>query len=294
MFGYIRPEKHSLLVCELARFRSIYCGLCKQIKRKYGNLPRLTLTYDLAFLATLLIALSDEGGDENNEVCILNPFRKKTILVHHLALEQCAGLSVLLFSAKMEDDFRDQRNRIKKLCRMGIAFPATMKIRSLKKSMPRETSIVKMGLAKLTILERDIECDEKTGEVASDLFGEILKQIFEQYASGYFETDPNRELLTEGFSTMGFFIGKWIYLIDAIEDYSSDIRNNRFNPFSAMKYEAAKITANESLELCEERIDCIAALLPYRRDSGIIRNIVQRGMPAVREAVLRREKPERI
>ena len=46
MFGYVRPYKPELLVKELTRYQSVYCGICKQIGRDYGQVPRLALGYD--------------------------------------------------------------------------------------------------------------------------------------------------------------------------------------------------------------------------------------------------------
>ena len=54
MFGYIRPLECELRVREQAEYRGTYCGLCKSIGIRYGQIERLTLSYDCAFLALVL------------------------------------------------------------------------------------------------------------------------------------------------------------------------------------------------------------------------------------------------
>ena len=64
MFGYIRPAKGDLKVKEFELYRSIYCGLCKQLGRAYGPFARMTLSYDFAFLSLLHMEV-------NGQTCLL-------------------------------------------------------------------------------------------------------------------------------------------------------------------------------------------------------------------------------
>ena len=58
MFGYVTPLKGELKVKEYELFRAYYCGVCNSIKRDFGNIPRMTLNYDMTFLAILLDSLN--------------------------------------------------------------------------------------------------------------------------------------------------------------------------------------------------------------------------------------------
>ena len=109
MFGYIRPVKEELKIREFTRYRSIYCGLCKEIKTKYGNIPRLTLTYDMTFFTLLGISLSENDGTIKMESCFLNPMKKKQVMKNHKFLELAAALSVLLAQVKISDDYIDSK-----------------------------------------------------------------------------------------------------------------------------------------------------------------------------------------
>ena len=49
MFGYVTPLKSELKIREFNKFRGYYCGLCNSIKKQFGNIPRMSLNYDMTF-----------------------------------------------------------------------------------------------------------------------------------------------------------------------------------------------------------------------------------------------------
>lgn len=49
MFGYIGCVKEKLSEEEQKRYQSIYCGLCRNLKERYGQVERLCLSYDMLF-----------------------------------------------------------------------------------------------------------------------------------------------------------------------------------------------------------------------------------------------------
>ena len=76
MFGYIIPERPELKIREYELFRAYYCGICKSIGKRYGQVKRLTLTYDSAFLAVLLSAVADERIKFVMKRCAAHPANK--------------------------------------------------------------------------------------------------------------------------------------------------------------------------------------------------------------------------
>ena len=73
VFGYIKPWKPQLRICEFDTYKAIYCGLCKQLSHSYGPFARLTLSYAFTFLALLDMALKDESPQFKTENCLYNP-----------------------------------------------------------------------------------------------------------------------------------------------------------------------------------------------------------------------------
>jgi len=53
MYGYILPDKPNMYFKDYALFRAFYCGLCKVLGAEYGQSARLTVNYDMAFIAAL-------------------------------------------------------------------------------------------------------------------------------------------------------------------------------------------------------------------------------------------------
>ena len=76
MFGYLAAQPGALTQEELARYKSAYCGLCRSLKLRHGELSRLTLNYDLTFLTLLLGSLYEPEERTGEQRCIAHPREK--------------------------------------------------------------------------------------------------------------------------------------------------------------------------------------------------------------------------
>ena len=56
----------------------------------------------------------------------------------------------------------------------------------------------------------------------SDIMGSILSNF-------PYKFEDDSHILRENLYSLGYFIGKWIYLIDALDDLKDDINSNNFN-----------------------------------------------------------------
>ena len=110
MFGYVTPLKPELKIREYEMFKSYYCGVCTHIKEYFGNIPRLTLNYDMAFLGVLLDALHNESPSINFKRCIAHPLNKKPMILNNKALEYAAAMNVSLVYYKFIDDVNDDKD----------------------------------------------------------------------------------------------------------------------------------------------------------------------------------------
>ena len=57
MFGYVTAHEPELKLKDFDRYKTYYCGELQMLKKKYGHLGQITLTYDMTFLILLLTAL---------------------------------------------------------------------------------------------------------------------------------------------------------------------------------------------------------------------------------------------
>lgn len=278
MFGYIRPESENLLVKEFNMFKAVYCGICMQLKNEYGNIPRATLSYDMTFLALLALSFSENDVELELGTCVLNPVRKKPIAKNNDIFSMCAALSVIFAYNKMLDDIRDSKKNIARAGKMLIK-------RAYKKGArkyPDLARIVEEGLSKLSEIEKK-KLEKDTYERAAESFGKIIGDIYKYIFSNIFT--EGEEKFTEAMYLLGRDTGIWIYLIDAVDDYDKDKEKGEWNPLSCWEKEEALLMTEIKLKECEASCDRTAALMPYKRNAGIISNVFTRGMPSVRNKI---------
>lgn len=298
MFGYIRPFKSELLVRQWTYYQSAYCGLCKQIGRDYGALPRLALTYDLTFLAILLQCFAEDEADEQQDICLLNPVKRKTIMQHNRALEFSAAVTVLLAWHKGADDKNDGH-----AVRGGAV---TIALSSARKKAEIRFPMLAQAIADSLRKLNEVEQGEPDPEAASACFGELLAAVFREGIKHQFldrdvtvdngTNNPDGadeqtvsvegRMIEETFACLGEELGRWIYLLDAIDDYRTDMDNKNWNPYSLLNENMAKTEADKALSNLEADMDKTAMLLDFVRDSALIANVIRMGLPHVRLRIL--------
>ena len=95
MFGFVRPLRGELKVREWERFQSVYCGLCHTIRRRYGFMQTMMLSYDCTYLALVLDALEPGGGEQCKRRCVMHPFRRRTCAASSDGMIRAAAVSVI-------------------------------------------------------------------------------------------------------------------------------------------------------------------------------------------------------
>ena len=76
MFGYIIINKAEMKFKEFDVYHSYYCGICRDLKRKYGAAGQISLSYDMTFLAILLTSLYEPETTVSCCKCMAHPFEK--------------------------------------------------------------------------------------------------------------------------------------------------------------------------------------------------------------------------
>lgn len=220
MFGYILPEKPELKVKEYEMFRAYYCGICKALGRRSGQLSRLTLNYDTTFLAVLLSSVSDESLEIRNEVCIAHPVTKRHVILNNSIVEYAADMNIMLTYLKLKDDWQDDRSAIS-----GTAMVALRRSFMKARRKNREKSErIEAGLRKLSQLERQ-GCDSL--DMVAEPFAGIMEEIM-AYPPLCVDEGMSKIL-----RWIGYNVGKWIYIIDAYDDLEKDFQKKSYNPFLA-------------------------------------------------------------
>ena len=280
MFGYIRTDVPQMRVRENEYYRAVYCGLCRAQGKCTGQCSRFTLNYDITFLALLRIALETESVEIKRGRCIAHPLKKRAYVAFCEPLAYCAYASAILTHGKVADDINDERG-LKKLKALA-ATPLTgrMRKKALKKYSELDKKVFE-GLKKLSEIEKRREASV---DIPADAFGDILADIV-----SYGLPKKEEKIMRE----FGKHVGRWIYMIDAADDISEDLKAKRFNAFACLyggeipEDEKESIVNSLRLELlgAEPAFDLID-FKEHKDIEAIVANILYRGMPKTSERVL--------
>ena len=108
MFGYVMPRMEDLSQEERERYHAAYCGVCRALGERCGQRCRVSLTYDMTFLALLLGSLYEPDERQGSRRCAHHPVRPHAYLGSD-CIDYAADMTVALVYHKCLDDWRDDR-----------------------------------------------------------------------------------------------------------------------------------------------------------------------------------------
>lgn len=283
MFGYIYVNEQELKLREYTAYRSFYCGLCRNLHQRYGRIAQMMLNYDLTFLALLLTGLYEPGTHLESHRCIPHPVRRHP-MTQNAAVDYAADMCVLLSYQKLRDDWDDERKAA------AGAYSALLKraYRKVSEQYPRQVKSVEENIAALHTAEQE-NCRDI--DYMAGLNGRYLGEVF------VWQEDAWQEDLR----TMGFFMGKFIYLMDAAEDVEKDRKRGSYNLFADCGDIWGTDRETQIREMLRDMMTEAARAferLPILENAEILRNILYSGVwcryAAVRSARLgkKQEKKE--
>ena len=278
MFGYIIVNKPEMKFKEFDLYQSFYCGLCKALKDSHGRAGQLTLSYDMTFVVLLLTSLYEPDTVMSYRKCIAHPLVKHSARVNEFS-RYGADMNLLLSYYKCLDDWEDER----KFSRKVMAAALQKQFRKVAEAYPEKEHLIQEKMEQIHNCE-EMQCanlDEVSG-----YFGEVMAEIF-AYRQDEWEMDLRR---------MGFFLGKFIYLMDAYEDVEKDERSGNYNVFLHEYRETVFGRRTEKI-LGMMMAECSRAFerLPIVENAEILRNILYSGVWSRYEIVKRsRERKEHV
>ncbi|MCI8622333.1 MAG: hypothetical protein HFG26_01565 [Provencibacterium sp.] len=273
MFGYIQPFKPMLRICEYDTYKAVYCGLCKQLSRSYGPFARLTLSYDFTFLALLQMAVSPDPPHFQRENCLYNPLKKRPCCQNCSSLQYSASAAMLLLYYKLLDNLADERYPKKWLYLFALPFVR----RAWKKAraqLPQIESEIERQMKKQALLEQN-KCSSV--DEASEPIAASLSALFRSVS----QDSGQRRVLER----LGYLMGRWIYLADALDDLEEDQKKGRYNPFileiqAGQAAGSLKEQAVLSLNMTVGEIIKTFELLTLHRYQDILSNVIHLGLKA--------------
>jgi len=220
VFGYLQIHKDELKVKEYEAYKSVYCGLCKQLGRDYGFMTRLILSYDCTFYAILLMSLKRSCTGFSDGRCKFNPLKKcKFADCKDNAYSKASALSVISAYYKVVDDI-DDSGFFKRIA-LKIAKPFFGR---RQKKAARRFPEIEIIVSEMMKNQKAAENDEL---VTIDKAANPTAKMISDLAALEGGNDLQKRVLSE----FGYQIGRWVYLIDAADDYEKDKKSGNFNPF---------------------------------------------------------------
>ena len=318
MFGYVVVNKPELKFREFDVYRAYYCGLCHSLSKRHGLSGQLTLSYDMTFLVILLSSLYEPEHNVTSKRCVVHPLRRQNIISSEFT-DYVADINVILSYFKCLDDWHDDRSVLKlaysKLLKKGsigknlnnvhatsdstddgsvaATQPSAVDDGSVAATQPNSDSnnqnsyftddsghlhispdySYKNKIEAISSLLDELGTREKMNEtnvdVVAGLFGKIMQILFV----------PFDDIYAKGLGRMGFYLGKFIYIMDAFDDVEEDVKKGRYNVFSNC-YTDPDFETHVKDMLTMMMAECSDAfeMLPAVDNADILRNILYSGV----------------
>lgn len=240
MFGYVRAFKPQMKICEYDTYKAVYCGLCKKLGKRFGFIWRMTLSYDFTFLAFVSMSMNDCRVTAKKERCIAHPFKKSFCAHCNDGLDYTADAAVILIYHKIRDDYADRG--LKKRIAAGILLPFMKRGYKKAKALHPELAMV---------IEEQMKRQgeiEKSNTDSLDIACEPSSLMMQAIASEISDNENTKRILER----FGYFLGRYVYMCDAIDDAPDDFKKHNYNPLLLRE----KFNS-EQKELTEEQLETL-------------------------------------
>ncbi|MCM1256916.1 MAG: DUF5685 family protein [Roseburia sp.] len=263
MFGYININRNQLTEESRKAYQAYYCGLCQQLRGSCGSKGQLLLNYDMTFLVVLLTGLYELESKQVDFTCPMHPTKKQTAWINE-ATDYAADMNILLGYHNLQDDWKDDKSYTKK----ALAKMLEKDYGRVREKYERQAKAVETYMQKLQAAEED---REQNLDVTAGLTGEMMGEIF----------DWKKDEWSEELHCLSFYMGKFIYLMDAYEDMEKDKKRKQYNPLRLMADQCqgdfetfCKLMLTSMMSECARSFE----RLPILTHADILRNVLYSGV----------------
>ena len=272
MFGYIKADLSKLNTEQIDDYKAVYCTLCNSLKKNYGFGARYLLNYDITFLALVRLALSENESEKYQKYCPYKCKKCSCLCGEAEVFFYCCSVLIILAYEKILDDIRDEKF-FKKLLSLFLKLIFKRKYIKAKNSFTAISEQISANMA----LQPEYESADSSPDKAAQATADSLGRLFAYNSQN------------DSLYKLGYFLGRWIYFLDAADDLESDRKKGSFNIFLNGDYnieEMLNLNIGEAIENYKQ--------LEFKRYKPIIDNILFNGTFAVQNLVLKGEKNERL
>ena len=283
LFGYIKPFKPELKIKEFDTYQAVYCGLCHQLGKAFGPFAKMTLSYDFTFVAILSMALREKFCGFQKTRCMANPLKKKTCAVPGEDMEFVSSCAMVMLYYKVRDNIHDSGFLKKIGCYLLLPFASSARKKALSR-YPQLDDVFGGMMKDQFALEQ-----KKTVSVdaAAEPTAKALQAVFSMLGDG----ENEKRVL----SRFGYLLGRWVYLLDALDDLEDDAKTGSYNPF-LLKFSVGSLSEKMKKEILDygkgtlnitvAEMGATYELLELNRYKTILDNIIYLGLKSSADSVL--------
>lgn len=265
MFGVAVARLDAISDQEKERYQALYCGLCRALKHRYGQASRAVLSYDLTFLVMLYDSLWEPPERHGRARCLMHPAKEMPYAASAFT-DYCADLSVALAYHKCLDDVADDNSVAGRIAAAALsrAYAACAA------RIPEHVGVIADAMEAIRAMEQSPNVPPDATSIA---FGEMLGFLFECAPDAYpsYWSDALREL--------GYWLGRFVCLMDAAIDYAADARSGAYNPFVRLSPQGPDpLAMRVDLSSLAGRTARAFEALPCVQDVHLLRSVLYAGM----------------
>lgn len=285
MFGYVIVDKPSLRIREYDYYRATYCGLCHAMGKCTGCVSRLTLSYDTTFFVLVREMLDGTKVEFVKKRCVRHPIKKIETVKINPQLEYSACVGAQLAYGKVVDNINDEKGMKRFVANVCKVLFSRMDMKSFDQ-IPTMAGFIS---EKLEIISQIEEERTKSIDAPAEVFGDMMAGLLSYGFEG------EKKMIAE---KIGKRIGRWIYIVDAFDDYESDRKSGSYNPFVEL-YDGEDFGDDDLLsisKMLEAELSIAFSAIELLDDDGdknrseIIKNILCLGMPASVERICKKKE----
>ena len=217
MFGYLDVNKNNIEDGQRGLWQAFMCGLCFSTKKLFGNLPRMFITNDVNFFNVLFHSALETDVEVQNSRCFSHPIKKRTVAKPSELTDKLAVANVILTYLKLYDDVVD-----------GGGVAKRTALRTFKKPYKKAQRLWAELDERLRASYEDLRKLERSDCASLDEVSHCFATLSQNFCKLVLA-----ERTSEFAETLCYNLGKWIYLIDALDDAEKDLKRGNYNPFVA-------------------------------------------------------------
>ena len=286
MFGYVIPFKEELKLKEYKRYKNYYCALCNQIRRRYGRIATIFLSHEIVFTLILLDDfVEDKKIDSVALGCQFDFIHIGNIELSKDLIYFLGWVNLHLSLWKLRDNWLDEKKVSSYLLyKLLIKNRNYIKDCSLYKAVYHDLNL------KLKLFYESEKNENCSFDELAQIMGDVWQKIFE-YGSKYTSIEKNMLLLLQKVCDD---LGKFLYCIDAYDDYEKDILKKQFNPLQQIQFKLDK-NLNNGLFLLSFIIYNLKEKVGngnFNKNNDIIKNVILYGLEYKLNSIVRRKEKE--